>query len=174
MKKILKTFALLLAVTALVGSCENYTDEEIGYTPVFAVSGEWRIRVTDFDADTLVTTTMYTFGTYNTADNSTSEIWIRTTSSMAGGLGALRGKISCGLSDLTFGATNANDISVAAGATFSITEGKITKDALSMPSGVKADKISFKYTTSKKPGKTYLFEGYRRTMWPEDDSFRTF
>jgi hypothetical protein len=92
---------------------------------------------------------------------------------MAGGLGALRGKISCNLSETTFGATNADDIS-AAGATFSITEGKITRDALSMPSGVKADKISFKYATSKKPGKTYLFEGYRRTMWTEDESFRDF
>jgi hypothetical protein len=171
----MKTIKLLLVLfsLAIVASCENYPDREVEYSPIFPLSGEWRVRVTDMNTNALVTSAMYTFGTYNTSDNATNQMWIRTTSNMAGGLGAMRGKISCDVADLSFSGENISDAS-AASATFSITEGKVTLEAISMPSGVKADKISFKYTTSKVPGTTFLFEGYRRTLWPADESFVTF
>lgn len=172
----MKTFKIIffaLVSLVAVSACENYSDTPVEYSPIYPLSGEWRIKITDLSTNTLVTQTMYTFGTYNTSDNTNNEMWIRTTSSMAGGLGTLRGKISCDVPGLTFGATNAADIS-ATGATFSITEGKIILDAVTMPSGVKADKISFNLTTSKVAGKTFLFEGYRRTLWPEDETFRDF
>lgn len=158
----------------MLSGCENYPDHDVDYSPIYPLSGEWRVRVTDLSTNTLVTNTMYTFGTYNTADSVANQMWIRTTSNMAGGLGALRGKISCNVADLSFNGDNVVDISVSTTETFSITEGKVVQDAISMPSGVKADKISFKHATSKVPGKTFLFEGYRRTLWPDDEIFITF
>jgi hypothetical protein len=43
-----------------------------------------------------------------------------------------------------------------------------------MPSGVSSDRISFKLSSTKSPGITYLVEGYRRTRWNEDETFITF
>jgi len=83
----------------------------------------------------------------------------------------VRGKISCDVKGLSFSGSNVADISVTTGATFSITDGSITLNAIDMPSGVKADKISFKYTTTKVAGKTFLIEGFRQTLWPADQNF---
>jgi hypothetical protein len=168
--KAIKLIIILFSL-AVVNSCENYNDNPIEYSPIFPVSGEWRIRVTNTTTSAVVG--MYTFSTYNTSDNSSTEMWIRTTSNMGGGLGTLRGKITCDVPNLSFSATDVRDISHAS-ATFSITDAKITPNEISMPSGVKADKISFRLTTSKVPGTTYLFEGYRRTLWPEDEAFTSF
>ncbi len=171
--KAIKILLILFSLAAFAG-CENYPEINVEHTAIYPLSGEWRIRVTDLSTNTLVTNTMYTFGTYNTTDNKADQMWIRTTSAMAGSIGTLRGKISCNVADMSFGGTDITDVSVTTGATFSITEGKITLNAIDMPSGVKADKISFKLTTSKVAGKTFLFEGYRRTLWGEDESYRTF
>lgn len=172
----MKTYKLIFILLFFVSwaGCENYPDSDIEYSPIFPLSGEWRIRVTDASTGTLVTNTMYTFGTYNTSDNDKDQMWIRTTSSMAGGLGTLRGKITCNVADLSFSASNISDISVTSETTFTITEGKVTLDAITMPSGAIADKISFKYTTGKVSGKTFLMEGYRRTLWEDDESYREF
>ncbi len=172
----MKAFNLILLLFSLTVffSCENYPDYEIEHTPIYPLSGEWRVRITDMSADTIVGHTMYVLGTYNTADNDKDSMWIRITATVPAKIGTLRGKIPCNVPDLNFSATNTSDISVATKSSFTITEGKITLNAIDMPSKVKADKISFKYTTSKAPGKTFLFEGYRRTLWPEDESYLTF
>ncbi|MDR3328731.1 MAG: hypothetical protein LBS63_01305 [Prevotellaceae bacterium] len=178
--KTIKNILLMLAAAAALNGCENYSETEIEYSPIFPLSGEWRIRVTDADVDTLVTKTMYTFATYNTADNVATQMWIRTTSSMAGGVGALgavRGKVSCDVAGLSFSGADVENLAgtaALANTSFSISEGKVTRDALTMPSQAKADKISFKLTSMHKPGKTYLLEGYRRTMWPEDETVLNF
>ena len=177
MKTFNKLFLLLFSLV-VISSCENYTDNPIEYSPIFPVSGEWRCRITDVATGNLVVTgtatTVYSFATYNTSDNSSTEMWIRTTTNIGGGLGTLRGKVSCDVPNLTFSAAaTTRDISHTS-ATFSITDAKITREAISMPSGVKADKISFTYTTSKVPGSTFLIEGFRQTLWEEDLTFNTF
>ena len=177
MRSIKILFALFSSVV-LFTACENYSDTPVEYSPIFPLSGEWRVRVTDLGPDTLLKTTtgavaMYTFGTYNTSDNQTDVMWIRTTTAMVSNLGTLRGKISCDVSGLSFSGTNVEDISAAA-ATFTVTEGKVILNAISMPSGVKADKISFRLTSTKTGNRDFLFEGYRRTLWNEDETYYEF
>ncbi|MDR3218433.1 MAG: hypothetical protein LBU22_05545 [Dysgonamonadaceae bacterium] len=177
--KSIKILLVLFSLGVMFTACENYSDTPVEYSPIFPLSGEWRVRITDESTGDLLKTTagavaIYVFGTYNTSDNKANEMWIRTTSSMVGGLGALRGKISCDVPGLSFGGTNVSDISVTTGATFSITDGKVSLNAITMPSGVTADKISFRLTTSKVAGKTFLFEGFRRTLWNEDESYSSF
>ena len=177
--KAFKFICILFALTVLF-SCDNYPDMDIQHTPVFATSGDFRVRITDLSTNTLVTNTMYIISTYNTTDNKLDSMWIRTTSNMAGGLNTLRGKISCNVNDLTFKVENGKDISPThlnppqAARIFTISEGKITPNAITLPSGAVVDKISFKYQTDRVVGKTFLFEGYRRSLWPEDESFITF
>jgi hypothetical protein len=167
---------MLLFTLILINSCENYTDSSIDYSPIYPMCGEWRVRITDTSTGQLVTSTVYTLNTYNTTKNDVDSMWIRVTSSMAGGLGTLRGKISCDVKGLNFSGANVPDISVIAPATatFNITDGKITLNAIDMPSGVKADKLSFKYTTTKVGGKTFLFEGFRQTLWPSDQNYNSY
>ena len=174
----MKAFKIMMLLFTLISisGCENYSGSSIEYSPIFPICGEWRVRITDTSTGQLVTNTVYTMSTYNTTDNDVDKMWIRVTSAMAGGLGTVRGKISCDVNSLSFSGTNVPDVSVVAPAvaTFSVTEGKITLNALDMPSGVKADKISFKYTTTKVAGKTFLFEGFRQTLWPDDQSYNSY
>ncbi len=172
--RFIKSILFMVMSLFILSGCETYSDPTVEYGPIFPLSGEWRVRVKDAQADTLMTKSMYVVGTYNTANNDTDQMWIRVTTNMVGGIGTLRGKIACDVPGLTFSATNAADASVTTGATFSITEAKITLKAITMPSGEVADKIAFKYTTSKLPGRVFLFEGYRRTLWPEDETYLTF
>jgi hypothetical protein len=196
MKK-LRNILLMMAVAAAAG-CENYSDTEVGYSTIFPLSGEWRVRVKNVQTNALLTQTMYTFGTYNTADNSSDIMWLRTTSSMAGGVGALRGKVSCNVGALTFSVEASDNNNLAPvqmyylivggdtisthtiNNTFSVSDGKVERNAIDMPSGVSADKISFRLTVRRDTTDrgtfegTYLMEGYRRTFWGEDESFIAF
>ena len=178
----MKSSKILIALFSLVvlsTACENYSDTPIGYSPIFPISGEWRIRIKELGPDTLLKTAtgavaMYTFGTYNTSDNQTNVMWIRTTGAMVSGLGTLRGKINCDVPSLSFNGSNVPDISVATDVKFTITEGKVSLNAIDMPSGVKADKISFRFTSTKTGSRDFLFEGYRRTLWNEDETYSGF
>ena len=88
-------FICILFTLTLLFSCDNYPDMDIKYTPVFATSGDFRVRVTDLSTNTLVANTMYIISTYNTADNKLDSMWIRANTSIAGGITTFRGKISC-------------------------------------------------------------------------------
>ena len=174
----MKAFKIIMLLFTLIGisSCENYSNNPIDYSPIYPICGEWRVRIKEIGPDTLLKTAagavaIYTFNTYNTSDNRVDSMWIRTTSAMVSSLGTMRGKILCDVPNLSFSGTDVTDISVATGAKFSVTEGKLTLNAIDMPSGVKADKISFKYTTTKVAGKTFLIEGFRQTLWPADQNF---
>jgi len=134
---------------------------------------------------------MYTFGTYNTADNVTNQVWLRTTSAIPTFAPVttiprtLKVKLSCDVSNLSFSSTGTtqNTAVTAFSAAYPmnsvvdtvvVTEGKITLNSVDMPSGVKSDRIYFKLTKTKAPGVTYLVEGYRRTLWNEDESVIAF
>ena len=176
----IKLLFTVLSLVVLTTACENYSDTPIDYSPIFPISGEWRIRITEIGPDTLLKTAaggiaMYTFGTYNTSDNQADSMWIRNTTAMVSDLGTLRGKIGCDVPNLSFSGANATDISFTTGvATFTVTEGKVILNAITMPSGIKADMISFRLTSTKTGNRNFLFEGYRRTLWNEDETFTTF
>jgi hypothetical protein len=184
MKSIIRSLILLCVFAATFVSCETYSDPKVDYSPIYPLSGEWRVRIRNTNADTLVNKTgMYTFGTYNTSDNSTTQMWLRTTSAIpsfhaTSTLRTLKSKISCDVTGLSFSTTGVvQNLGVTSNAvidTITITEGKITLNSVSMPSGVMSDRISFKLKKSKSPGITYLVDGYRRTRWNEDETFITF
>jgi len=177
MKSIIRSLILLCVFAASFISCETYSDPKEEYTPIYPLSGEWRVRITNLSTNALIASSMYTLGTYNTEDNSATQMWIRTTSNLPSSLGTLKAKIECNVPSLSFSAANSNNLHVTTNAvlgTVTITEGKVTLNSVAMPSGVTADRIYLKLTSTKSPGITYLVEGYRRTRWGEDESFITF
>jgi len=191
MKSIIKSIILFSVCAVSLLSCETYSDPKVDYSPIFPVSGEWRVRITNLSTNALVSTSMYTFGTYNTADNVTNQVWLRTTSAIPTFAPVttiprtLKVKLSCDVSNLSFSSTGTtqNTAVTAFSAAYPmnsvvdtvvVTEGKITLNSVDMPSGVKSDRIYFKLTKTKAPGVTYLVEGYRRTLWNEDESVIAF
>ena len=177
MKSIIRSLILLGVFAASFISCETYSDPKVDYTPIYPLSGEWRVRVTNLSTNALISSSMYTLGTYNTEDNSSTQMWMRTTSNLPSSLGTLKAKIDCDVPSLSFSVTNGNNLNVTTNAilgTVTITEGKVTLNSVTMPSGVTSDRILFKLTSTKSPGVSYLVEGYRRTRWNEDESFITF
>lgn len=183
MKSIIKSIILFSVFAVSFMSCETYSDPKVDYSPIYPLSGEWRVRIKNFTADTLINKSgMYTLGTYNTSDNVSNQMWIRTTSNIptfsTASVKTLKAKISCDVTGLSFSTTavtqNLNVTTNAVLDTIVITEGKITLNSVDMPSNVKSDRISFKMTKTKSPGMTYLVEGYRRTRWAEDETFITF
>lgn len=177
MKSIIKSFILLCVLSAALVSCETYDDPKADYSPVYPLSGEWRVRITNLNTNTLIANSMYTFGTYNTSENSSTQMWIRTTANLPGGLGTMKAKIDCNVSSLDFSVANAENLHVTTNAvlgTINITEGKITLNSVEMPSKVKSDRIFFKFTSSRVPNVTYSVEGYRRTRWNEDETVLDF
>lgn len=184
MKSIIKSLFLFCVFAVSFTSCETYSDPKVEYSPIYPLSGEWRVRIKDATADTLINKTgMYTFGTYNTSDNLTNQMWLRTTSAIptfiktGSTLKTLKSKISCDVPSLTFSTTGVvQNINVTTNAvldTITITEGKVTLNSVLMKSGVNSDRISFKLKKSKSPI-TYLIEGYRRTRWNEDETIIDF
>lgn len=184
MKSIIKSLFLFCVFTVSFTSCETYSDPKVDYSPIYPLSGEWRVRIKNATADTLINKTgMYTFGTYNTSDNLTNKMWLRTTSAIPTFIKTgstpktLLSKISCDVASLTFSTTgvvqNLNYTTTAVLDTVVITEGKVTLNSVLMPSGVKSDRISFKLTKTK-AGISYFIEGYRRTRWAEDETVINF
>jgi hypothetical protein len=184
MKALLKSIILFCVISVSFLSCETYSDPKISYSPIYPISGEWRVRITNLTTGVLVSTTsMYTFDTYNTSDNLTNQMWIRCSSSIpftssTAAIRTVKSKINCDVAGLTFATTgviqNLNVTTNAVVDTLVITEGKITLNSVTMPSLVKSDRISFKLAKTKVPGITYFVEGYRRTQWNEDETFITF
>ena len=169
MKSIIKSIILFSVCAVSFMSCETYSDPKVDYSPIFPISGEWRVRITNLSTNTLVSTTaMYTFGTYNTADNATNQMWLRTTSAIPTFAPVttiprtLKAKISCDVANLSFSTTGTTqNTAVTAFSTLYpmnsvvdtlvVTEGKITLNSVDMPSGVKSDRIYFKLTKTKVP-----------------------
>lgn len=182
MKSKIKSFILFFVLSATFIGCETYSDPKVEYSPIYPLSGEWRVRITNLNTGTLVANSMYTLGTYNTTDNATDQMWIRTTSNIPtfspATVKTLKAKISCDVPSLTFSTKvvtqNLNVSTNAVLDTIVITEGKITLNSVTMPSKVTADRIFFKLTKTKSPGVTYSVEGYRRTRWSEDETVLDF
>jgi len=181
MKSIIKSIFLFCVFAVSFTSCETYSDPTVTYSPIYPLSGEWRVRITNVTTGVMVSTTaMYTFGTYNTSDNSTNQMWMRATSSIPTFITTgttpktILSKINCDVPSLTFSTTgvvqNLNYTTAVVLDTISITEGKVTLNSVLMKSGVMSDRIAFKLTKTKSAGNTYFIEGYRRTRWAEDET----
>jgi hypothetical protein len=151
-------------------SCETYGDYEIEYSSIHPLGGRYRMTVTD-EAGAVV---IKTFGDIaNTVDESTTQCWLRigaynTNPALAY---AINGKINCDVKALTFSGANIENLAgnvTTSTTTFTVTDGKLTLKGVTTPSGTVADEISFTFTNSRFPGKTYKVTGYRYTGWAED------
>ena len=158
-----KLILLVLGIVFVLSSCETLKDPEVEYGPVYPLSAEWIVRFIAPNPKVAADTTSFsTVTAFNAADNSTTSLWIRKTGS----------KATCNVPDKTFSVSGGTNTEVAAGVsvgTITITEGKVITDGWNSKSGHKSDKITFKIEDSRKPGKVYTAEGYRRTGWSEDE-----
>lgn len=179
--KIFKIFTLLVVVLSF-SACETYDDAKVEYSSIALMSGEWKVTVRDVVADTMVVFSISDAGvknyrtviyTYNTADESTTQMWLRMGTATAPTAKiksfAVKGKVDIALNAKTFSAKDAIDAYLTTNSKFQVTDGKVVLDGADTPSGYKADAISFTITTDRTPNRTYEIKGFRRTGWPEDE-----
>ncbi len=163
------TICCFLLAAAL--GCETYKDYEIEYSPVYPLCGEWLVRFTDTSVTPNVTSGLIVMSTFNTADNSISRMWIRTTSASSAYPGRFTGKIDCNVESKSFSGSDALNTYYTSSPvpTFTITEGVVVIDGYDTATGGKSDKITFTMTDSRKSGITYKITGFRRTRWSDDE-----
>lgn len=170
MKQIKYILGIFIALFALA-SCDTYSDDfDIEYTAIHPLGGMYKVNITD-EAGTSVGS-QYCY-LANTVDNSTTQCWIRIGDYNAKitEVWAINGKINCNVGELTFSGSNIENLAgnmVSSTETFTVNDGQVVLQGATAPSGTTSDKISFTFTNSRFPGKTYKAEGYRYTGWAED------
>lgn len=151
---------LVLLLLTIASSCKK--DDNVGGTAVEKLAGDWHVKVNGG-------TTYYSLYTFNTADNSNSEMWIQSAGLKAGTTAiGVKGKVGVNVSEQTFSATNVTNIASTSATipTFSIANGKvITNGTVGPVSKTPADSISFDLIVN---GVTYKVEGYHKTGFLED------
>ena len=169
--KTFNTIAIFCLLLVAVPGCETYDDYEIEYSPVYPLCGEWLVRFTDTSVTPNVTSGLIVMSTFNTADNSTDRMWIRTTSTSASYPGRFNGKIECNVEGRSFSGSNTQNTWYASDPipTFTVTDGTVITDGYDTATGGKSDKITFTMTDTRQSGKTYIITGFRRTRWPDDE-----
>ncbi|EIA10305.1 lipid-binding protein [Flavobacterium frigoris] len=146
----------------IVSSCDNngYDDYAKEETPSIEMNGEWYIDISDASG-VLVQHSHHV--TYDTNDgnntmyiNDNKDGWY------------LKGKLNVDTSNLTFSVANEDNL-LDPGSTFTITEGKILKNAAHSKGGNVTDSIYFKGEFSYDPGNILIFSGHKRTGFLEDN-----
>jgi hypothetical protein len=167
----IKNLFILSFILVFAAGCETYKDYDIEYSPVYPLCGEWMVRFTDTSVTPNVTSSLISMTTFNTADNNTTQMWIRATSTSSTYMGRFDGKINCNVEGKSFNGDNIPNTYyiTAPGPLFTITEGLVVIDGYDTATGHKADKITFKMTDTRKAGKTYTVTGFRRTRWWDDE-----
>jgi hypothetical protein len=178
MKKIkLLSFVLALAAIAGLNSCDEV---EAGGTNVESMCGEWVVYSPDFDMS-------FALKTSNTANNEANKIIVTDRNAAGTGTGfwGFTVKADCDLAGKMFSCTNVtneywtetNGVYTPYDIKISIRSGKITEQAVELPSGVKADKIEFEIwfediADAGAPADYYCtIVGYRKSGFFEDDDF---
>ena len=165
--KMKKYFYILTLCVLALSSCKK--DEEVGGTAVQGMSNEWYVQVQAVNSSTGEIITPYSAGystlsTYNTADNSSTMMWMDDSKSFYG----LKAKVNVDQANKTFSVTNADELYFAIHVT--IKNGKIIKDGAVGPvSKAVTDAISYEATFDDDPATTYQFKGYARTRFVGDD-----
>jgi len=167
MKKILLyTFGiLLLSVT----SCTE--DADIWDSSVHDLSGEWYVRYDHATYGEDPFGAGYTpLLTFNTADDNGTEMWITDD----GSFWDYKVKIPVNMETMTFGSENAIP-NESYDTEVKIMNGKVIKDAVTLPSGYVADSIYFEVwfgdleESTGIPDDKLLVGGYRKTGFAEDE-----
>lgn len=169
--KIIKKIFTLCFLLGFTVSCETYKDYEIEYTSIYPMCGEWLVRFTDTSITPNITSELIVLSTFNTADNSSTQMWIRAEVGSASYIGRFDGKINCNLTSKSFSGENVSNTYYTTTPlhTFTVTDGLIVIDGYDTATGGKSDKISFTMTDTRKAGKVYSVTGFRRTLWSDDE-----
>ena len=162
MKKIINKITIVsILFTALV-SCENkgYEDYEQKNSFTGVLNGEWYVDVIEESSGNVEVehALHYTYDTNNGSMfiDDRKNGWY------------LKGKLNVDVNNLTFNIADEDNLNDA-GSTFTITEGKIIKNAAKSKTGVATDSIYFKAEFDYDPGVIYIHSGHRRTGFEEDD-----
>jgi hypothetical protein len=176
MKKFLSILTILALFSTLF-SC-NKEEDEFDYTAVKTMAGQWYVQFLDgSNADLLGGHTELL--TSCTSSNAPDSLVIADLGKILGHFGAKYGfsfKTKIDLTAQTFAVANSqNNYYTASNGVYSnynikitVTEGKITNATKTLPSGNKADEISFKIEFSDDPGVKYTIKGYRVSGFLED------
>ena len=155
MKKIF--YILAIAATTLLASCQK---ETVGGTALQEMCGQWYVQVDMVDADGEVVCEDFNEGrsillTYNTASNSTSEIYVDDLEEFW----TFKVKVPCTLSSKTFGSSSpVQNEAYDCGVTLS--NGKIVPNGTTTPSNMPADYIEFLITFDDDDLADYGYPGY--------------
>lgn len=159
MKKLLY---IIVPLAVLFTACQK--DEEIGGTAVEVMAGDWFVNYSD-DNGQSYSDGYYLLSTYNTADNSSTEMWIDD----HGLFGPFKGRVNVNLSNMTFNTADSVDNEYMV-SRFMIKEGKIIKNGTRGPgSGTPTDSIFLQIEFGNEPGVPYHLSGYRKTGFVEDE-----
>lgn len=160
-----KYFYILTLCVLALSSCKK--DEEVGGTAVQGMSSEWYVQVTAIDpvSGAVIDDTdldYYKISTYNTADNSSTLMWLDDPS-----YALFKSKVNVDQANKAFSVTAAEDINSTAKVT--IKNGKIVTNGTVGPSSkAVTDAISYDLIYGTDPT-IYRFKGYARTRFPGDD-----
>lgn len=169
--RIINKITILCFFLVFASGCETYKDYEIEYSPIYPLCGEWLVRFTDTSVTPNVTSGLIVMSTFNTADNSKNQMWIRASSTSTTYLGRFDGKIDCDVTGKSFSGTNVSNTfyTTTPVPTFTITNGTISINGYDTATGGKSDKLTFTMTDTRKGGKVYTVSGFRRTRWLDDE-----
>ena len=159
-----KYFYILTLFVLSMSACKK--DEPVGGTAVQDLSGEWWVQI-DGTGD------YYGISTYNTAANSSTQMWLNLTNLKGDPDNTVFGKVNVNLDSKTFTGQNiANAGTYPGGLTFTVTNGKITPNGAVGPSSkATTDAISLDivFSDDDVPGTVYHLKGYHRTKFVGDD-----
>jgi hypothetical protein len=157
-----KYFYILTLFVLSISACKK--DEPVGGTAVQDLSGEWWVQI-DGEGS------YYGISTYNTADNSSSQMWLNLTNFWGSSTQTVFGKVNVNLDNKTITGQNiANAGTYTGGIKFTVTNGKITTNGAVGPSSkAPTDAIALDVEFSDDPGTVYHLKGYHRTKFVEDD-----
>jgi hypothetical protein len=175
MRKYMYILSLLI-----IGLSACKKEEPIGGTSVQDMSGEWWVQAKDADGkfSTFLGEDFVKIVTFNTSDNSTSQMWVDLTEFWGTNtppkqLVQVKANVNTG--DKTFSITNGNNVPDNGykndpNLKITIKNGKVITDGAVGPgSKQKTDAISLDVEFSDEPGTIYKLSGYHRTKFPDDD-----
>ena len=171
MRKYVSMILFVALATLAFSSCDPETDEKPGGTKVEKMAGFWDVRVHEVNADGTLTPnafggSTYNLQTYNTVENTADKMWVNLSVGKKWSL-LLVTPINYGAR--TFACQNVKAVynSDDAGATVSITDGKVLEGQGHNLHNLPTDSIVFNVQLSTYPGKTYRVTGTRRSGFTE-------
>ena len=146
----------------IISSCQK--EEEISGTSVEAMAGQWFLKLSE-DSGKTYNDDYYHISTFNTAANSSTEMWLDD----HGEFYEFKGKVAVNLATLTLGGKDSINNEYY-DVKYVIKNGKVIKNGAKAP-GSKAltDSLYFQVEFADDPGTAYTLAGYKKTGFLEDE-----